>query len=362
MTTRLPIVQLGRGAIGGTLVGQVADTRRSTRERLGVDLRYVGIAGRQCGVLAPDGLALDRWQRAVAEGPLNGGRELMKAAARRIEDPKILVDATAAENMVEVHLDALAAGFHVVTCNKKPLAGPLKNYRRLHAAARASGRLYLYGVTVGAGLPVLETLRTLIDGGDRLLTIEGCFSGTLNYLCAEMDAGGRFSEVLARARDLGYTEPDPRDDLSGRDVGRKALILAREAGQSIEPEGVNLAPFCVLDEAANVAALPAAAGALDADLGRRWRESAERGARLRFVATVNGGCSASLREVPAGSPLGGLSGPENIFVFTTGRYHECPLVVAGPGAGPEVTAAGALGDILRVARAVSVGRMEESAP
>jgi len=358
MIRRLHIIQIGRGTVGGALVDQVTAQRAALVDGLGVDLVYAGIAGRDAGVFEPGGLRLEDWRQAVASGRGLGGAALLKTATGRLTGPAVLVDATAEDGMAGLYCEALGAGLHVVSCNKKPLAGPLADYRRVKEAARKVGRAWLYEVTVGAGLPVIGTLRGLLDSGDRVESIEGCFSGTLNFLCTELDRGGTFSEVLGRARSLGYTEPDPRDDLDGMDVARKALILAREAGLMLEPREVRLEPFCPVDRAPGLEAFVAAAPAQDEALGRRWRAAAARGARLRFVASidgVDGGCRAALREAPAESALGRLAGPENVFAFRTGRYSTNPLVVAGPGAGPAVTAAGAFADIVTIARAVALG-------
>src|SRR5262249_30188456 len=215
--------------------------------------------------------------------------------------------------------------------------------------------LWLYEVSVGAGLPILGTLRDLLDTGDELQSIEGCLSGTLNFLSTGLDSGKSFSELLARASELGYTEPDPRDDLGGMDVARKALILAREGGMVIEPEQVRVEPFCATDGRVDAATFLATSSKMNTEMSGLWKTAAAKGRRLRYVASVDGGCTAALKEVPADSPLGRLSGPENIFVFRTKRYSSNPMVVSGPGAGPAVTAAGAFADILKVGRTV-VGR------
>lgn len=353
MAVRLSLMQLGKGAVGATLIEQVREQRQSVLKRLGVDLVYAGITGRRWGVFDPRGIDLSRWKQTVEAGAGADGAKILKKALGTLSGPAILVDATAEEGMAGVYCDAFTAGLHVVTCNKKPLAGPLADYRRVKEASRRKRRFWLYEVTVGAGLPVISTLRDLLDSGDALESIEGCFSGTLNFLCASLDGGGKFSEVVARARELGYTEPDPREDLAGQDVARKALILAREAGLEIDPEGVRLEPFCPIDRRGDVAKFLAKTVLLDPEMERKWRDAAARGKRLRYVASVGGGCGASLKEVPAESALGGLSGPDNIFVFKTRRYSGRPLVVMGPGAGPAVTAAGAFGDIIKVARAMA---------
>jgi len=349
---RLSLVQRGKGTVGSELIGQVRDGREALKDRLGVEIVYAGIAGAASGAFAPDGIDLARWQEVVAAGRLDGS-SLLKQALGTLSGATALIDATAHEGMAPLYLEALSAGLHVVSCNKKPLAGPSAEYRSLKEAARRKRRFWLYEVTVGAGLPVIGTLRDLLDSGDALESIEGCFSGTLNSLCAGLDAGEKFSEVLARARKLGYTEPDPRDDLSGMDVARKALILAREAGLEIEPKDVALEPFCPIDKRGDADAFVRKSAGLDAEMARAWSAAAAKKARPRYVASIGGGCAAALKEVPAESALGRLSGPENIFVFRTRRYSGNPLVVSGPGAGPQVTAAGAFADIVKVARAIA---------
>jgi aspartokinase/homoserine dehydrogenase 1 len=353
MAARLSILQLGKGAIGSALVDQVAARRQVLKGRLGVDLVYVGIAGRSAGAFAPGGLDLARWRAEVEAGVGLDGRRLLKEASGAVSETAVLVDATAEDGLADLYCDAVEAGFHIVTCNKKPLAGALADYRRIKETCRRKRRFFLHEVTVGAGLPVIATLRDLLDSGDRVAAIEGCFSGTLNFLCAALDRGEKFSQGVARARELGYTEPDPRDDLAGTDVARKALILAREAGMDLEPSDVRLEPFCAAGREGDVAAFLGSVSALDAEMARRWREAAGRGARWRYVARVDGGCGAGPAEVPAEGALGRLAGPENVFAFRTERYTQHPLVVAGPGAGPAVTAAGAFGDLLKVARSIA---------
>jgi homoserine dehydrogenase len=353
MAFRFSIVQIGKGMVGAALIDQVAAQREVLSDRLGVDLVYAGIAGRRSGAWDPAGLPLDAWREAVRTGGAIEAGALLRQAGRGLQGPRVLVDVTAEEGMADLYCEAIEAGFHVVSCNKKPVAGPLRDYRRIKEACRRKRRAWLYEVSVGAGLPVIGTLRDLVDSGDRIRSIEGCFSGTLNFLCTSLDRGGKFSEVVARARELGYTEPDPREDLAGMDVARKALILARESGLEIEPEEVRLEPFCAVDRRGDVADFLAKTRGLDDEMGRRWREAAGRGMRLRYVASVDGGCGARLAEVPAEGPLGALAGPENVFSFRSERYRDHPLTVAGPGAGPAVTAAGAFGDILKLARAAA---------
>jgi homoserine dehydrogenase len=327
----LSILQIGRGRVGGALAAQIAAARAGIAARHGIDLVQVAVAGRA--------------EAAVA----------IETARRDLAGPRLLVDATDADGMAAVHARGIADGFHVVTCNKKPLAGPFEDWRRLHEGARTARRFYLHEVTVGAGLPILSTLTELVETGDDVVSIEGCVSGTLNFLCVAIEQGALFSEALADARARGFTEPDPREDLAGADVARKAIILARTIGLPIEPDGAAAAPFCLFDPAVSREAFLAGAAALDQPIAARFAAAAGRGRRVRYVARVAppATCEAGLREIEADGPLGRLEGPENIFVVRTRRYHQHPMVVGGPGAGPDVTAAGAFGDILKVARALA---------
>jgi homoserine dehydrogenase len=208
-----------------------------------------------------------------------------------------------------------------------------------------------YEVTVGAGLRVIAGLRYLLDTGDRVTAIEGCLSGTLGYLCAQLESTVAYSAAVTQAGSLGYTEPDPREDLSGRDVARKALILARTAGWPLEMADLSvesLYPASLTSVSAQD--FVGAMSALDEPYAGRVREAQAKGRVLRYVARVNSeGGSVGLAPVPKESPLGALRGPANYVAFHTARYVEVPLVISGPGAGPEVTAAGVLGDVINLA-------------
>jgi bifunctional aspartokinase / homoserine dehydrogenase 1 len=236
-----------------------------------------------------------------------------------------------------------------VLANKKPLAGPHRDHEALLAAAEASGRRILYEATVGAGLPILDTHRKLVESGDRVLRIEGCLSGTLGFVLSSVSAGRPFSEAVREAMGRGYTEPDPRDDLSGRDAARKGLILGRLLGyRGAPPEAENLVPprLARFPLAEFLERLPS----LDEEWARRVKREAAAGRVLRYlVVATPRSVRAYLAAVPVGSPAGALSGTRNLVSFTTRRYREEPLVVTGPGAGAEVTAAGILNDIQQLA-------------
>ena len=233
----------------------------------------------------------------------------------------------------------------VVLANKIPLAADWNAAKTFFEYSDLR-----YECTVGAGLPVIDTLQYLLDTGDRVTRIEGCLSGTLGYLCAELEQGVPYSEAVAQAKALGYTEPDPRDDLSGKDVARKALILARTAGWPLEMADLTvelLYPKSL--SGVSTDEFMAAVSILDEPYSRRVGEAQTGGQVLRYVARVGpDGGEVGLAAVPQDSPVGALRGPANYIALHTTRYNEVPLVLSGPGAGPEVTAAGVLGDIVRI--------------
>jgi homoserine dehydrogenase len=270
--------------------------------------------------------------------------------AYRLARP-VVVDVTDGEDTAEALLEAMRLGCDVVSANKKPLAGSLDRFHALIEGARSGGRLLKVEATVGAGLPVVDTLEMLLATGDRLTRAEGCLSGTLGFVTARLDEGLPFSEAVAEAARWGYTEPDPVADLTGADVGRKAVILGRLSGLAVSDDPIAIEGLVDPKLSGRpLEALIEALRAYDVPMASRI-ENARRGGRaLRYVARVEAGrIAVGPVEVPADSPLGGLKGTDNMIVFTSERYAARPLVVSGPGAGVDVTAMGVLGDILRIA-------------
>ncbi len=264
-------------------------------------------------------------------------------AARRV-----VVDATASPETASRHAEWLARGYAVVTANKIAAAAPTDAWRGLRSAC-ARGAAYGDAATVGAGLPVLATLRRLHACGDTLVAIEGVFSGSLSWLFNRYDGTRPFSSLLREARAWGYTEPDPRVDLCGADVARKLVILARAAGHAIDVDAVaveSLVPPALRD--VDVGTFLARAGELDAAIAERHAAAVAQGYCLRHLATfdANGCAHVGLVAVDADHPAARLSGADNLFALTTQRYRARPLVIQGPGAGAEVTAQALLGDLL----------------
>ncbi|TDI46361.1 MAG: bifunctional aspartate kinase/homoserine dehydrogenase I [Acidobacteria bacterium] len=321
---------LGIGGVGSELLSQLSAQCETLRAK-GLELRLSGVAARRTMRLSRQGLDFSQGKSLLEDGSANDLDEL----ARFIEatpGPRILVDVTASPDVSKLYERLLTQGVAVVTANKLPLAGPMKDFERLHRHAR----LY-YETTAGAGLPVVRTLAGLVDTGDTIERIEGVFSGTLSYLFNRIREGVPPAAALQEARDKGYTEPDPREDLSGMDVVRKLLILARTAGIAIEPEEVSvesLVPEGEIDRFGDTVA--------DA------QDRAPEGATLCYLAKLeNGRASVGLEAVEPSHPAASLEATDNLFAITTARYHETPLVIRGSGAGPTVTAAGVFADILQ---------------
>lgn len=354
--TGCDVVLLGAGTIGRAVLEMIA---RSPRHF--ASLRFVAVVDRTGARIAPDGLtppdlaaiaAAKGAGRSLAELP--GGRrisprDVIAELAQRALVRPILADVTA-DDTTDLLTLAADAGWDLALANKKPLAGPARDLARLRDALRRNGGRLKHEATVGAGLPVIAALEQLIGTGDTIRRIEGCLSGTLGLVLSAMDDGASFATTVRDAMAAGMTEPDPRDDLAGLDVARKAIILARMLGQSRELDDV------AVDSLVRRGAkwpLEKWLDQLDAD-DAWWHARADaaraKGAVLRYVATVTpAAVTVGLRDVPREHPLGQLRGPANQLVITSNRYREHPLVITGPGAGPDVTATGVLADLLTLA-------------
>jgi len=355
--TRTDVMLLGFGQIGRALAAMIAKLKR---EPLAV--KVVAAVDRSGFVFDARGLSAPRLAALAAAkasgtplakapgGRKAGAREALDFAARHALANPILVDVTA-DDTSDTLKQALAAGMHLVLANKRPLTAHRKLYDELRALAEERGRRLLHETTVGAGLPIIDTYYKLVESGDRVQKIEGCPSGTLGYLFGELGRGRRFSEALRGAIAKGYPEPDPRDDLCGMDVARKALILGRLLGFPGELEDIEVESL--VPEEARGLPLEEFLRRLD-EWDEPWRRRIEearssRGVlRYRSIVTPRR-IRVGLVAVDASSPLASLNGTDNQFIFTTQRYRANPLVITGPGAGPAVTAGGILNDVLKLA-------------
>jgi len=358
--TTLSLGVIGAGNVGAELLDQLARTGHRLRENFNLDLRVRAIANSSRMHLADRGVDLGRWRELLASNSEALDLERFSAHVNPDHLPHAaILDCTASQQITDRYEDFFAAGIHVVTPNKRAQSSPQSRYERLHKLRRENGVHLLYETNVGAGLPVIETLRDLIATGDQVLSVEGIFSGTLAYLFNALDASTEFSAVVRNAREAGYTEPDPREDLSGMDVARKLLILARELGLKMELEDIevqSLAPE-ELDDA-SVAEFLDGLARYDDEMRERLREAEEQDCVLRYVGRLNseGQASVRLESLPGDHLFARLELTSNMFLFRTARYSDSPLVVQGPGAGPEVTAGGVFADVLRLARMLGAPR------
>jgi aspartokinase/homoserine dehydrogenase 1 len=344
---------IGPGVVGGVLLDQLATQVPRLSRELKLDLRVRGMMTSKRMHLADAEVPLSRWRDAFSthgESP-----DLTKFAQHIHADHlphAIIIDCTSSADVAARYPSWLASGIHIVTPNKKANSADLEFYARLHDARRQGSAHYLYEATVGAGLPIIQTLRDLRDTGDAIQRIEGMLSGTLAYLFNVWGGSEPFSSVVRVAKAKGYTEPDPRDDLSGMDFARKLIILGREMGLRLELGDVQLeglvppalatcAPEEFLDR------LPE----FDKPMAQRLEAANDRGRVLRYVGSLDaatGKASVGLVELERSHTFANINLTDNVVRFLTQRYNQNPLVVQGPGAGPEVTAGGVFGDLLRV--------------
>ncbi|WP_412069560.1 bifunctional aspartate kinase/homoserine dehydrogenase I [Rubrivirga sp. IMCC43871] len=349
--SRVHVVVIGTGTVGRRLVEMMAEHAPMLLERDRIHLRLVGLANSRTMRWDAGGLPL-----SSALDTLGGGEPAdldaldEKLLAGGLER-RIVVDATASEAIARRYVRWLEGGVGVVTPNKKANTLDLDYYRRLREAASRREVSYHYETTVMAGLPVVFTVRDLLRSGDRIDAIEGVFSGTLAFLFNKLAEGSAFSEAVREAKALGLTEPDPRDDLTGEDVARKLLILARETGREVERADLaveSLVPASLAD--VSVDAFMDALEGLDADWAARVAAANAEGKRLAYVGQITDeGLSVGVRAVDTASPFGGSRGTDNVILIQSARYYDTPLVVQGPGAGPDVTAAGLLADLVKAA-------------
>lgn len=263
----------------------------------------------------------------------------------------VIVDCTSSQALADQYADFLREGFHVVTPNKKANTSSMAYYRQIRSEAEKARRKFLYDTNVGAGLPVIENLQNLLNAGDELIKFNGILSGSLSCIFGMLDDGVSLSEATARARQLGFTEPDPRDDLSGMDVARKLLILAREAGMSLELSDISIEAVLPkeLTELADTDEFMRRLPELDEAFSVRAAKAREEGKVLRFVGAIDeqGQCSVNIAAVDSNDPLFKVKNGENALAFYSRYYQPIPLVLRGYGAGNDVTAAGVFADLLR---------------
>ena len=343
---------LGFGGVGRALARQILNARALHAQRNGLRLQIVGLAD-SAGVYVdltgiPDARLLEFIESKTRTGKLGVEQTALSTAhlSTLLPTNTIIVDTSATDQTVPLLLEARQRGWGVVLANKLPLAGDMRWFDGITSAPSR------WETTVGAALPVISTLNTLLDSGDEVLRIEGSLSGTLGFIASQLEAGVSFGDAVRDAKQRGYTEPDPRQDLGGLDAARKALIMARMLGNRLEMRDVHVESlYPTKMNGLSVAEFLHEVDALNEPMRQRAAQLVSGGKKLRYAAVVeNGACRVELTGTDPESKLGGIRTSDSIVVFTTNYYRENPLAVSGRGAGQEVTACGVLGDIVSLSR------------
>lgn len=343
---------IGPGGIGATLLDQIQEARSKIKERYAVDICVRGIMNSKNMLLSQDVLHKN-WRHDLETSTTATNMQAFKEHLLSDDIPHaVIIDCTASSHLSKEYLNFFNAGFNVITPNKHANAGDINYYHEIKQVAKKSNLHYLYEATVCAGLPVINTLQDLVKTGDEIISIEGVVSGTLSYIFNELSTGRVFSEIVKEAKSLGYTEPDPREDLSGQDVARKLVCLSREIGNNVslsDIEVTNLVPAelrdCSVDEFLSRLA------EFDAPIMEMANTAKTNNEKLCYVGKIHqdGKITVAIQSVPLSHPLAGLKATDNVLVFQTKRYNKNhPMIIQGPGAGSEVTAAGVFADLLRL--------------
>lgn len=341
----------GVGTVGSKLLEQIRSQYEELKEHSRLKLNVVGIASSKHAIYERDGIDLGHYRALLDASPESNARMLKKSILEMNIFNSVFVDCTASKEIADLYEDLLSHNVNVITANKIAASSDYSNYLQLKQTAMERGVKFRFETNVGAGLPIIGTINDLRNSGDRILKIEAILSGTLNFIFNALSADVPFSEAVRRAKEQGYSEPDPRIDLSGTDVVRKLVILTREAGYQVEQRDVEKHLFVPDDMLSGTQEdfwrrLPE----LDAEFEQRRQRLEAEGKRWRFVATMEGGSTrVALQEVAQGHPFYNLQGSNNIVMLTTERYREFPMLIQGYGAGASVTAAGVFANIMSIA-------------
>jgi aspartokinase/homoserine dehydrogenase 1 len=347
----LHVFLVGTGLIGKALIKMIANQQEKLRGDNELEILIHGMANSRFMAFHEDGFDLKNpYQLSEVDEKTDLNQFINKMEEMNFSN-SVFVDCTASQDVAELYTKILEAKVAIVTPNKKANSGSMEQYLALKKLAKKRGVKFLYETNVAAGLPVINTLQDLMLSGDKVIRIEAVLSGSMNFIFSELEKGDPFSEVVKVAKEKGYTEPDPRDDLSGMDVARKILILGREAEQTLEFDDITIQSMVPEDcqSASTVLEFFDKLKGHDQDFASLLKEAAAKGEKLRFMATLeNGKAKVGLNSLPISHPFSSLSGSDNMILMTTDRYHDRPMIIRGPGAGADVTAAGVFADVIRI--------------
>jgi bifunctional aspartokinase / homoserine dehydrogenase 1 len=358
-TPVISIGLIGPGLVGSTFLKQIDSMKDELKQTHGLDIRVNGIINSQQGLVSETGINLSQWNQELQKSKNVDLNQFLDGLQSFQATNQLIVDCSSSEGVSEKYIDIFHHNFHLATANKKGLTSSMSYYESLKAVSKKYKKLLLYETTVGAGLPIISSLRDLMNTGDKIKKIEGVFSGTISYIFNELSQTDEtFSQVVMKAKEQGFTEPDPRDDLNGHDFARKVLILARELGVKLEFENVKIDPLIpeeflkmskndFMDNLAQ----------MDQNFMDLKKEAASKNNVLRYVGSVDlvkKEFSVSLKKYPQFHILSQLKGADNILLVQTERYDDNPLIIRGPGAGPDVTAGGVFSEVLRLASFMGV--------
>tara|TARA_R110000868_G_scaffold109560_1_gene297771 strand:- start:28316 stop:30760 length:2445 start_codon:yes stop_codon:yes gene_type:complete len=350
-TKQLNLFVMGVGNVGNKFLHQIQQQKKYLKENLKLNIRVIGISNSRTMVFDEDGISLKNWESLLKEGDKADKLKFFENIQKLNYRNSIFVDNTASAEVSETYASYLKNSISVVTCNKIACSSAYDNYKNLKDLARKYNAPFLFETNVGAGLPIIDTLKNLIASGDKILNIQAVLSGSLNFVFNNFNDTTTFHDIVKEAQEQGYTEPDPKIDLSGIDVMRKILILARESGNKIDINEITNTPFLPqesLDTTNNDAFFSSLVKHEDS-FQKMFKEAASKDSKLKYVAKFQDGkASVGLQEIPKGHDFYNLEGSDNIVLFYTERYPNQPMIIKGAGAGAEVTASGIFADIIRI--------------
>ena len=350
-TKQLNLFVMGVGNVGGKFLNQIKQQKKFLKENLRINPRVIGLSNSRTMIFDEDGISLKNWESLLSEGEKADKSKFFETVNKLNYRNSIFVDNTASEEVSNTYNLYLGNSISVVTCNKIACSSDYSNYLELKALAREYNAPFLFETNVGAGLPIIDTLKHLIASGDKVLKIQAVLSGSLNFVFNNFNDKTTFHDVVKQAQEEGYTEPDPKIDLSGIDVMRKILILARESGNQLEIDDIENQSFLPQDslDTANNDDFFASLKKHEAAFQELYKKAFETDSKLKYVAQFEEGkASVGLQHIPKGHDFYNLEGSDNIVLFYTERYPNQPLIIKGAGAGADVTASGIFADIIRI--------------